>query len=180
MIYRPQINEYPSGTYIANYIERADGQEAINQLILQSAMIKNIFQNLSESGSFYRYEPEKWSLKEVLGHMSDTERILQYRILSIARGEKQALLPFDENDFVKNAKFDTSSIELLLKNYLIVRDSSISLLKSMDEEALDRIGILNKLSASTRAVCWFLVGHEHHHIKVLEKKYGIKINNTAI
>lgn len=180
MIYRPQINEYPGGTYIANYIERADGQEAINQLVLQSVVLKNIFENLSESGALFRYEPEKWSLKEVLGHMADTERILQYRILSIARGEKQALLSFDENDFVKNAKFDSNSIELLLENYLIVRDSSICLLKSLDEEALERIGILNKLSASTRAVCWFLVGHEHHHIKVLEKKYGIKINNGTI
>ena len=136
--------------------------------------MENIFQNLSEADSLYRYEPDKWSLKEVLGHISDTERIIQYRILSIARGEKQALLSFDENFYVKNANFDSISVKQLLENYLSVRNSSICLLESLDEEALNRIGVMNKITASTRAVCWFLVGHEHHHFKVLEKKYGLQ------
>jgi uncharacterized damage-inducible protein DinB len=175
MINKPSKSEYTNGTYIANYIERADGQDAIMQLNLQMETMKNIFENLSEADSFYKYEPEKWSLKEVLGHMIDTERILQYRILSIARGEKQALLSFDENQFVANANFDSISIKKLLENYLNVRNSSICLLESFDEVALNRIGVMNKVTASTRAVCWFLVGHEHHHFKVLEKKYGIEV-----
>lgn len=175
MINKPKTDEYTNNTYIANYIERADGQDAIAQLNLQTGIMKKIFDNLSEEGSFYKYEPKKWSLKEVLGHISDTERILQYRILSIARGETQSLLSFDENEYVINATFDAISLNKLLENYLSIRKSTMSLLSSLDEASLDRVGVMNKIKASARAVCWFLVGHEHHHFKILEKKYGIEI-----
>ena len=170
---KPNGNEYPQNKYFSYYIEQVDNQNVIETLMENKDVVINLFKSLSEEQKNFRYDVGKWSPHEILGHLTDTERIFGYRALCIARGEKQSLPGFDENEYVDGANFLEVSSKSLLEQYLLVREGSTALFGSFSEEASSQIGSANGNAVSARALVWMIAGHEIHHLKVLKDKYNI-------
>jgi uncharacterized damage-inducible protein DinB len=127
--------------------------------------------SLTKEESEYRYATGKWSIKEVMGHIIDTERIMSYRLLSIARGEKISLPGYDENKYVEEANFDNQSLKDLLDHFVAVRQSTIYLINSLSRETLTRKGIANGHEVTVRALITIIAGHELHHRKIIIERY---------
>ena len=170
---KPLKNEYPDNRYFSYYIEQVDNQNVIEDLTTQKEVVINLYKSLSEEQKNFRYDIGKWSPHEILGHLTDTERIFGFRALCIARGEKQSLPGFDENEYAEAAKFSEVSFESLLEQYRLVREGSIALFSSFSEAATLQMGLANGSTVSARALVSMIAGHELHHLKVLSEKYNI-------
>ncbi|MFC5409798.1 DinB family protein [Larkinella bovis] len=171
---KPSTNEYPGTSHFANYINQVDTENVIDLLRQQAAMVESLFKNLTVIQQNFRYAEGKWSPKEMLGHMIDTERIFMYRALCIARGETQSLPGFDENAYADIAQFSLQSQQQLVNHYGFVRQSTLALAESLTDEAQERMGIANGLAISSRAFFSVLAGHERHHLNILAERYGIR------
>ncbi|MED1204091.1 DinB family protein [Heyndrickxia acidicola] len=167
---RPELNEYDP--FYHRYICLAPEGNIKDVLMNQKKTAAEFFGNFSEEQSYFSYAPEKWSIKEVLGHITDTERIMAYRLLAIARGESVSLPGFDENSYVANASFNQRSLQDLIDDFLLVRESSISLIKSLQPDLLTRLGEANQSKVSVRALGYIIAGHELHHRKILKERYA--------
>ena len=170
---KPSGNEYPQNKYFSYYIEQVDNQNVIDALTVNKGVVINLFKSLSEEQKNFRYEVGKWSPHEILGHLTDTERIFGYRALCIARGEKQSLPGFDENEYADAARFSEISFESLLEQYRLVRESSLALFTTFTDEVASQIGNANGNAVSAKALIWMIAGHEIHHLGVLKEKYSI-------
>jgi hypothetical protein len=126
---------------------------------------------MSESHALFRYAEGKWSLKELLGHMTDAERVFSYRAMCIARGETKPLPGFDEDTYVATARFDALPTEQLLQAFLDARRASLSLFHSLPEEAWARIGNANGVNVAARSFPYFCAGHAAHHLNVIRQRY---------
>ncbi|AFM03337.1 Protein of unknown function (DUF664) [Bernardetia litoralis DSM 6794] len=178
MIPFPSSNEYASFytnyiRLIGEYIAKNEVEDIAEILTKIGEETKQIFSNLSEQEALFRYQKEKWSIKEVLGHLIDTEQIMSYRALSFYRREKESLAGFDQNEYVKNANFDQTPLADLLERYETVRKSSVALFKSFDAEKTAEIGQANNHPMSVRAIVYMIAGHEIHHLQILEERYKI-------
>lgn len=166
----PLENEYPSYAEMYMKLVKKDGS-LIEQLKSSLHKTKSLINNLSNDELDYRYEKNKWSIKEVLVHIIDDERIYGYRALSFARNDKTNLPGFEQEDY--NYYSDTSerTIENILEEYEALRLSTIALFNALSDKSLKRIGIANGNRASARALGYHILGHELHHIKTIENLY---------
>ncbi|WP_053365942.1 DinB family protein [Bacillus sp. FJAT-27245] len=169
MYKRPEQGEYPS--YYEPYISLVPEGDIVSALERQADETVILLKGLSEAQALFRYGKSKWSVKEVLGHMADTERIMAYRLLTIARGDAVPLPGFEENAYVREAGFDREPLENLLMNFLAVRAATVNLAKSLGEEAWTRTGNANGYLVSVRAIAAIIAGHELHHRKILMERY---------
>jgi len=164
-------NEYAS--YFELYISKAQKN---NTTILDSLEFSNkyFFQLLSDLPNdkhLYAYAKNKWTIKELVSHIIDTERIMTYRALRISRNDKSNLLPFDENEFVKNSNANAISFSALLNEFSLVRQSTITMYQSFNKEQLLRIGKASDVNLSVRALGFILSGHVIHHLQIIEDRY---------
>lgn len=166
---RPQSDEYSEQH--AEYVSLVPEEDILAAIADQSTDTQKLLATVDEAKAAYRYAAGKWSIKEVLGHIVDAERIISYRLLAIARGEVSPLPGFDENAYVENADFDSWKLGDLAEHYAVVRRSNIVLLRNLPDAAWDRRGTANGFSVTTRGLAWSLVGHERHHVKVLRDRY---------
>ena len=166
---RPEKNEYTS--YYDGYINDVKGNEPIRNLEEQFREIQSLLQSLSEDEANYAYSEGKWTVKEVLGHLIDCERIMSCRALCISRKEKQSLPGFEQDDYVREANFKDRTITNLLEDYRAVRKSTISLFKTFSEEMFNQRGIANDKEVTVLALLYIIAGHEMHHLKILQEKY---------
>ena len=120
----------------------------------------------------HRYAPGKWTVRQVLGHMADTERVFGYRALSIARGDPAPLPGFDQDDWMAQADFDTSSLEDLLAEFQAVRTGNLYLLNGLTPAAWERRGTASGHAVTVRALAYMLLGHERAHLDVLRERYS--------
>lgn len=155
----------------SSYVNLVAEGDLINILSKQIEETINLLQGISDEQAYFRYAPEKWSLKEVIGHLADTERVMGYRILSIARSESIVLSGFDENEFVQNASFNKQSVKDLLQNLQVVRQSTIHLIKSLSTEDFIRRGLANNFEVTVRALIVIIAGHELHHCNIIRERY---------
>ncbi|QFF99130.1 DinB family protein [Psychrobacillus glaciei] len=162
-------NEY--APYYSTYVQLVAEGDFIQTLQHQIEVTITLLQDISDQQALYRYAPEKWSLKEVIGHMADTERIMGFRLLSIARGETVALPGYNDNEYVRNASFDKESVEDLLQNLYIVRQSTIHLIKSLLSKDFLRRGTANNSEVTVRALIVIIAGHELHHCNIIRERY---------
>jgi uncharacterized damage-inducible protein DinB len=132
-----------------------------------------ILRSLSEAQADHRYAAGKWSVKQLVGHLIDTERILVYRALCFARGERQSLPGFDEDAYVAHGHFERRTIASLAEELGLVRASTIAFVRGLDGAVHANQGTANGASMTVRALCWVVAGHERHHRKVLRERYGI-------
>ncbi|MFY0759957.1 DinB family protein [Metabacillus dongyingensis] len=166
---RPEQNEYAK--YYAGYISmipEGDIEQLLKQQVKDTLHLLN---DLSEAEGEFRYAQGKWSIKEVIGHVVDTERIMAYRLLSIARGDAVQLPGYDENAYVAQANFNQEKMEDLLQNLFVVREGTLLLLKSLKEKDWLRWGTANELDITVRAIAYIIAGHELHHRKILKERY---------
>ncbi|WP_338766945.1 DinB family protein [Bernardetia sp. ABR2-2B] len=176
MIPFPSSSEYASfyANYIkliGNYIAENEKEDIIEILSDCGQKTKDIFAKFSEEESLFRYEKEKWSIKELLGHMIDTEQIMAYRALAFYRGEKQSLVGFNENEYAREANFDAIPYSDLLERYEVVRKSSVELFKTFDAKQTSKIGEASGNPMSVRGLVYMIAGHEIHHLNILKERY---------
>jgi len=169
VIARPQAGEY--APYYERYISLIQENDILATLDRQRRETVLLLSGLSEEQGDFRYAPEKWSAKQVLGHVCDTERVFAYRALRIARGDATPMEGFEQDDYVKNGPFARHAIAEVIEDYIAVRRATISLLRSLEEAAWSRRGVANKNEVTVRALAYTIAGHEVHHRRILEEKY---------
>jgi len=168
-IARPQPDEYAQ--YYARYISLVEGEDILSTLDQQRRQTMMLLSGRDEQGGDFRYAPEKWSAKEVLGHICDTERVFAYRALRISRADTTPLEGFEQDDYVRNGPFANRPLADLVEDFIAVRRATLSLLRNLDEAAWMRRVIANKNEVSVRGIAYIIAGHELHHRRILEEKY---------
>lgn len=166
---RPQAGEHDA--YFSTYIDRVVEGDLIADLKRQAQELPKLCGGLSEAAGEYRYGPDKWSIKEVLGHLVDTERVFAFRALWFARGGPTDLPGFDQDEFVRLAEFDRRTVDSLVAEFVDLRQSTVDLLSSFREAEWARSGISSGLPLSVRAIGYILVGHVMHHQEILQERY---------
>jgi hypothetical protein len=170
-ILRPQADE--AAPFYHGYIARVTDDDLGAQLERQIHQVEQLFENVTDSAALARYAEGKWSIKEVVGHLIDTERIFGYRLLRIARGDATPLSGFDENAYVPEGRFDERPLPMLLAELRAVRLSTIALIEGLPEESWTRRGSANGKPISARALAYIIVGHVAHHLGTLRERYGL-------
>jgi hypothetical protein len=165
---RPQAGEY--NPYYDRYISLVSSDDVVGLLEQQAPDTVTLFKSASAKADF-RYAAGKWSVKEMLGHINDAERIMAYRALRVARGDKTPLAGFEQDDYIRDGKFDQRTLADLIDEFVIVRQATVSLFRHVDSETGERRGVANGDQISVRALAYIIAGHELHHRKVLREKY---------
>ncbi len=166
---RPSADEH--APYFARYVALVPDGDVLVTLQRQARETRALLGPLDAARAGHRYAPGKWSVREVLGHVTDTERVFAYRTLSFARGAETELPGFDENAFAQAADFERVALSDLLDDFDAVRAASLALLRRLDASAWQRQGVANGKSISVRALAWLMAGHELHHRSVLRERY---------
>jgi hypothetical protein len=167
--FRPHPNEY--APYYDRYISLVQDNDILNALDEQRRQTVLLLSGRTEADGHLRYAPDKWSLKEVLGHINDTERIMSYRALRIARGDTTPIEGFEQDDYVRNGFFMRPPLSDLIEDYIAVRRATLSLFRNLDEPIWNRRGVANKNEVTVRALAYIIAGHELHHRRIVEEKY---------
>jgi hypothetical protein len=166
---RPEAGEY--APYYDRYISLIQGENILEILDEQRRQFVLMMSGRSEDDGNFRYAPGKWTVKELIGHINDTERIFTYRALRIARGDQTPIEGFEQDDYVRNADFNARSLEEMVEDYIAIRRATLSLLRNLQPEAWTRKGIANNNEVTVRAIAYTLAGHDLHHRRILEERY---------
>ncbi len=165
----PKAGEY--APYYDRYISLVNTTDILGTLDGQRRQMMLLLSGRDEAEGDFRYAPGKWSAKEVLGHVCDTERIFAYRALRIARADQTPIEGFEQDDYIRNGPFAQLPLAEVIEDYIAVRRASLTLFRNLDEAAWSRRGTANKNEVSVRAIAYTLAGHEIHHRRILEEKY---------
>jgi uncharacterized damage-inducible protein DinB len=168
-IARPTPDEY--APYYATYIDKVPDGNLVEMLRRQHEEFSTLVRGLSAAQADHRYAPGKWTIREVVGHVADAERIFQYRMLRFARNDPTPLASFDENVFVANARFAQVPLADLVDELTTVRAASLSLLQNLSPDELARSGTASGRPFTVRALAWIIAGHQRHHMQVLKERY---------
>ncbi|BBH18871.1 hypothetical protein Back11_02160 [Paenibacillus baekrokdamisoli] len=171
MLQRPKQNEYDP--YFLTYIDIVPDGDILHFLQLQQNQVNALFGKLSQEQGELRYKPGKWRLKEVLGHISDSERVMSYWMISIARGDKTKLLGYDQDVFINKGSFGKCSLKELLADFQAVRQATFSLLTTIAETAWLRAGNVVNKDVTARALLYIIAGHTEHHLNVIKIRSSI-------
>jgi hypothetical protein len=167
---RPQPGEY--GAYAETDVSQVHGDDAAAALAAQLPETLAILSTVDERrAAKFRYAPRKWTIKQIIGHLSDDERIFAYRMLCVARGDKRQLRGFDEKAYMRKAGFNERPLADLIDELRSVRESTLTLLKGLPGDAWTRSGIVNGYPATVRGLAFHVAGHELHHRRILQEKY---------
>src|SRR5215218_20299 len=166
---RPEANEYAS--YYEKYVSLVPDADLVETLERQAAETLALLRALPEERGGHRYEPDKWSVRQVVGHINDGERIFSYRALAIARGERQPLPGMDQEEYMAGVDFDARTLADLLDEFEAVRASTLHLLRHLSPEAWGRRGTASDNEVTVRALAYIIAGHEAHHVGVLRERY---------
>lgn len=169
MIGRPQADE--AATYFFRYIDQTTGDDPLLLIQEQFEESMKLFSGISEEKSLFRYAPDKWSLREVLNHASDTERAFAFRALWFARGFESALPSFEQDIAAATASADTISWSAHVEEFYSVRRSTIALFKNMPADGWQRTGVAANNRFTVRAVAFIIAGHVAHHLTILHQRY---------
>lgn len=165
----PEASEY--APYYGQYISLVKGDDVLRALEEQIPVTSALLERLTDQQADYRYASGKWSIKEVLGHLADTERIMSYRALRMARGDQKPLAGFEQDDYVRAAEFGRRQLAGLIQEFNAVRRATLALFRHLEPEAWTRRGIANEKEVSVRALAYIIAGHELHHRRILQEKY---------
>lgn len=171
VIAKPVAGEFQP--YYATYIDPVPESDLGRVLQQQVDATRAIFGTVDETKAGYRYAPGKWSVREVLGHLTDAERIFTYRLLCVARGELAPLPGFDEQAYVPTSGADRRTLASLLAEFVAVRGATIALVDGLSPEAWTRRGNANGQEITPRALAYIVAGHERHHMETLRSRYGV-------
>ncbi|WP_396163579.1 DinB family protein [Flavobacterium sp.] len=165
------LNPNEFAPYYVDYIKLVPEQDIVKGLTNQNEELIHFFTSISVFKHEFRYEEGKWTVKDIILHLIDAERILSYRALRIARNDKTALSGFEENDYVVSARANERDFESLLTEYKTVRQATISLFESFSKEDLLQLGLASNYSVSVRGIGYIILGHELHHKQIILERY---------
>ena len=168
-MHKPKSNEYPS--YYNRYIDLIKSDDILSVLENQNQEMHDLLSRIGEEAAAFRYAPEKWSVKEVIGHVIDVERIFAYRALRFARNDKTPLPEFDEDDYVKYANFDSRTLIDLSDEFRIARESTLTMFYGFDNDIYNREGIASGFKFTVRSIPYIIAGHEAHHRQIIRERY---------
>jgi uncharacterized damage-inducible protein DinB len=168
---RPDASEY--ATFYHGYVSGVPDGDIVAALRDGGRELVSTIAAIPEERGGFRYAEGKWSIREVVGHVIDAERIFTYRLLRVARGDATPLPGFEENDYVRTAGSDARTMASLVAELRAVRESSVQLFESLPEDAWVRRGVASGAQVSARALAYIVVGHAMHHLRVLRDRYGI-------
>ncbi|HEX7121909.1 MAG TPA: DinB family protein [Gemmatimonadaceae bacterium] len=166
---RPENGEFAS--YYARYLERLPDGDIVRFLDEQIVETLSLLASVPEERAGHRYAAGKWSIREVVGHLCDSERVMAYRATRFARADQTELPGFDENSYVANGRFDERTLASLADECEAVRWASVALFDSLNDEELMRRGVANGHPVTVRALAWIIAGHERHHVELLRTRY---------
>lgn len=170
-IHLPTSDEY--APFYAGYVAQAGEGDVVNRLTEQIEELQALLAPLDDPAALHRYAPGKWSIKELVGHLADAERVFAYRLLRIGRGDATPLASFEENAYVAAAGSDARSLNSLLSELLALRIATIELVNGLPAAAWERSGTASGVTVSARALVYIIAGHFAHHVRVLKERYGI-------
>ena len=166
-----QLSDNEYSQFNATYIKALDNVELFEELEISLHDFIKFVQNIPMDKFDYRYAEGKWTIKDIIQHIIDAERIFSYRALRISRNDKTPIQSFEENDYVENTDANSRSIQELLTEFSAVRHSNILMFKSFSEEQLTRMGIASNHPISVRAIGFLIIGHQNHHQRVFQERY---------
>ena len=169
LIPKPKPGEF--APYYATYIDAVREGDLLKLLEEQGAEMADLLGAFGEARGTYRYAPTKWSVKEVLGHITDTERVFAYRALRFARADSTPVPGFEQDAYVAAAGFDRRTMDDLAEEFFAVRSATIKLFAGLDALALTQAGVASGFPMTVRAAAWIIAGHEQHHARILRERY---------
>ena len=169
IIARPEKNEYAA--FYETYISLVKGDDILSVLKQNKIETQNILAEITEEKAHFRYAENKWSIKELVGHIIDTERIFAYRALRFARNDQTPVEGFSQDPYIKNADFDNCRFTDLIAEFAFVRDANILMFQNFPDKAWTRTGTASENLVSVRALAYMIAGHELHHVNILKERY---------
>jgi hypothetical protein len=170
---RPAESEY--GPYYAGYIRRVPDGDLLTLFAQQIDTLRNLLSGLSAEQADFRPGPPEWSIKEVVGHINDTERVFAYRALRISRNDQTPLAGFEQDDYVRESNFSERTLSDLLEEFELIRRANILAFNRLSPEASLRCGTASNAPVSVRALLYMMAGHVDHHVESLRQDYLAKL-----
>jgi hypothetical protein len=168
-IQAPATEQVPA--YFRQYLSQVEDADLLLALRAESIRLRDLLREFNEERAGFRYADGKWSVREILGHLLDSERVFSYRAMCIARGESASLPGFDENSYVAESRADGRSLASLVEELENVRAATANLFESFESDVLDRMGTANGQRLSPRTLGFIIAGHATHHRRVLKERY---------
>jgi len=169
---RPEKSEYAE--YYETYVSLVSETEIISVLENQSAELQKLFAGISDEKGAFRYAADKWSIKELLGHLIDGERVFAYRAFRFSRADKNALAGFEQDDYVLYGNFNDCKLADLVEEFSLLRKANTIMFKNLPKDSWARTGTASNAEVSVRALAYIMVGHVRHHAKILQERYLIQ------
>jgi uncharacterized damage-inducible protein DinB len=169
----PEEGEY--GEFYDGYLKLVRDEADIHTALERQLVPVQLLKNLTPAQAAFRYADGKWSVRQVMGHMADAERIFAYRLLRVARADQTPLPGFDENSFVENANFDERSASSLADELTIARQGTLGLVGGLDGTVMMRRSTVNNAPATARALVFIIAGHFAHHLLILRERYRLDL-----
>jgi hypothetical protein len=171
-IARPQNSEF--APFYAGYVGKVPDSGPVGLLTDQIKALETL-RSLPEDKSNYAYADGKWTVKEVIGHLADGERVFSYRLVRIARGDQTPLAGFDENVWAKTAPHARRTMSSVVDELIAIRRATLALIDSLDETSIGNSGTANNNPVTARAICWIIAGHTQHHLDILAERYAVRL-----
>ena len=168
---RPGSDEY--APYYDTYVSKVPNRDLLQLLKEQIEETCALLNKVPESGADAAYAPGKWTIKEVAGHIVDTERIMAYRLLRVSRCDATPLPGLEQDDYVRGGRFQARTLASLLEEFRLARASTLALLEGLGESTLTRRGVADGKPVSARALAYIIAGHERHHVGILQHRYRL-------
>lgn len=159
--------------YVSPYLKLVPESDLVAAMSAQSEITFALLSSIDESRAGFRYAPDKWSIREMVGHLADGERVFGYRAMSIARGEQVSLPGFDENEYMRLSDYDGWSFREAVEQFALLRRANILLFKNLSPDAWSRSGIANNRPVDVATIAKIIIGHERHHLNVLHERYAL-------
>jgi hypothetical protein len=170
-IERPKENDY--APFYADYVARVPETEILEALREQPTELKRVADSVVGGKERYRYAPDKWSVRELFGHLVDAERFFGHRAFCVSRGDANPLPGFDEKLYVSQSSYDSRPLAELVKDFSLMREANSRHLENLDAAAWPRQGVANGAKVTVRALAYIMTGHVRHHLAVLKERYEI-------
>lgn len=166
---RPENSEYSD--WYAGYVGSVQETDIISALEKQADEVKEFFAEIDQEKGLYRYAEDKWTIKELLGHINDGERVFAYRALRFSRNDETALAGFDENPYVAKSNFNERKLSELVEEFVLLRRANMFIFRNLKESEWDNAGIASEAEVTVRGLAYIMVGHIRHHLKILKERY---------
>ncbi|CAG1773293.1 hypothetical protein BAC2_03869 [uncultured bacterium] len=166
---RPQVSEY--APYYERYIAQVPGDDVLSVLRGQAGEVERLFGRVGAGSETFRYGPDKWTFREVAGHLTDAERVFGLRAFCFSRGERAPLPSFDENAYVEEGRYGGVSLHDLVTEFVAVRAANVAFLSRLEDDRWTRVGTASSHAISVRAIAFIMAGHVRHHLAILDERY---------